>query len=171
MACEEILGFGRAGGVIGCLKAAASDPRRSYHVPDAGEPWTIVQAAVKDPSERCIPRDPEGRPWTWHVTDVRDCVQAVVLALEKDAANGRTFSVAGPKPARWDEVVPYLCEKLGEDYVEITIPNLWHFEFDLSAAREHLGYAPEYPPERMIDDALAFRAGTDIGVIPPAIPH
>ncbi len=173
MACDEILGFGRSAVVMGVLSGAARDPRTTMYTPDAtDEAVAAVRAAVDgDGSRRCVPRNPEGKPWTWHVTDVRDCVAAVVLALERDTANGGTFNIAGPKPARWDEVVPYLCGKLGESYVELTVPALWHFEFDLSRARDRLGYNPQYTPERMIDDALAFRAGKDIGVIPPAIPH
>ena len=171
MACEEILGFGRAATVIGALKAAVKDPRLTYYIADSEEPWKIVEEAVKSARQRCVPRDPDGNPWVWHVTDVRDAVQATLLALTRDEANGQTFSVAGPKPARWDEVVPYLCEKLGEEYVQVGVPVLWHFEFDLSRAKELLGYQPEYPPERMIDDAIRFRNGKDIGVIPPAIPH
>lgn len=168
MACDEVLGLCRAGVVIGTLKAGAGDPRYTLYVPGVKEPWKSVEAAVKSPAQRCIPRDPKGNPWTWHVTDVRDAVQAIVLSLLRESANGRTFNVAGPKPARWDEVVKHLCARLDEDYAEVTIPNLWHFEFDLSQAKEHLGYAPEYSPERMIDDAVAFRDGKDIGVIPPA---
>ena len=55
--------------------------------------------------------------------------------------------------------------------VEVDLPNYWHFEFDLSKARKLLGYNPQYSPERMIDDAIDFRNGKDIGVIPAAITH
>ncbi len=171
MACDEVLNGFRAGVVMGALKRAANDPRCTLYAEGAGEPWRLVEQAVESPQQRVIPRGPGGEPWTWHVTDVRDAVQAIALALAREEANGRTFNVAGPKPARWDEVVPYLCEKLGEEYAEVAIPNLWRFELDLTAAKKYLGYAPEFTVERMIDDAVRFRRGEDIGVIPPAIAH
>ena len=170
MACDEILNGFRAGWVTGALKRA--DARCSFYNPDAVEPWRIVENAVTDPeNQRVIAYGPNREPWTWHVVDVRDCVQAVELALDKEEAVGGTFCVAGPKPMRWDDTVKYLCEKTGDPCVEVDLPSLWHFEFDLARARQVLGYAPQYPPERMIDDALAYQAGKDIGVIPPQIKH
>jgi len=173
MACDEILSFGRAGVVVGMLRGAARDPRTTLYTPEATD--AAVKAAIEavdgDLSRRCVPRTPGGRSWTWHVTDVRDCAQAALRALDRDAADGQVFNVAGPTPLHWDVDVPYLCSKLGEEYVEVPTPALWHFEFDLSRARKILGYAPEYTPQRMIDDALAWKSGEDIGVIPPAIPH
>ena len=169
MACEEILEGWRLAWVDGVLRVA--DKRYTCYVPDAREPWKLVEDAVRDEKQRVIPYGPGRRPWTWHITDVRDVVHAVELALDKDEAIGETFCIAGPKPARWDEVVKHLCQRLGENYAEVDLPNLWHFEFDLSKSRKMLGYNPQYTPERMIDDGIAFRKGEDIGVIPPAIPH
>ena len=159
LAGDEALNLCRAGGVIGVLKKGVNDPRFTLYVEGVEEPWKIVEEAVERPAQRCIPRDLDGNPWVWHVTDVRDMVQAVLLSLAKDSANGKTFNIAGPNPLRWDEFVPYICERLGEEYVEVTIPNLWHFEFYLGYAEEHLGYDPEYTTERMIDDAIAYRDG------------
>ena len=153
------------------LKRGANNPNVTYYSPDDKSPWEIVEKAMKSAEQRCIPRGMDGRPWTWHVTDVRDAVQGVLLAMEKDEAIGETFNIAGPKPLLWDEVVEYLCQKLGEEYCECRLPNYWHFEFDLSKARGILGYDPQYDPKRMIDDGIAFREGKDIGVLPPAFAH
>jgi len=169
MACDEIINGFRRGWVTGVLQHG--DARYSSYNPDAVEPWKIVEAAAPDPNQHVIPYGPGHESWVWHVTDVRDCAQAVQLALENDRAIGETFCIASPQPARWSEVVPYLCDKLGDEYVEVELPNLWHFEFDLSKARNVLGYDPQYGPKRMIDDGLRFRNGEDIGVIPPAIAH
>ena len=126
---------------------------------------------MKTPDQFCIPRGKNGQAWIWHLTDVRDAVQGVILALEKDEAIDEAFNIAGPEPFRWDEGVSYMCEKLGKDYCECELPNFWHFEFDLSKAEKLLGFKPEYGTKRMIDDAIAFQNGEDIGVLPPAFPH
>jgi len=169
MACDEILNGWRRPWVTGVLQRA--DERYTCYVPGVAEPWKIVEEAVPDPETRVIPFGPGRRPWTWHVTDVRDTVHAVECALENEKAIGETFCIAGPKPARWDEVVKHLCKRLDEEYVEVDLPNLWHFEFDLTKAGNVLGYDPQYSPVRMIDDAIAFRNGKNIDVIPPAIAH
>ncbi|NJN82261.1 MAG: hypothetical protein HC802_08270 [Caldilineaceae bacterium] len=41
-----------------------------------------------------------------------------------------------------------------------------NYEFDLSKGRRLFGYAPQFDMKRMIDDALAMRAGAEVGVIP-----
>jgi nucleoside-diphosphate-sugar epimerase len=169
MACDEILEGCRVGWVTGVLRSA--DTRYTCYNPEAVEPWKIVEQAAPDPKQRVIPYGPGRRPWTWHVVDVRDAVQAVELALAREQVVGETFCIAGPEPMRWDNTVKHLCKRLGEEYVEVDLPNLWHFEFDLTKARAVLGYDPKYTVERMIDDGIAFRSGQDIGVIPPAIAH
>jgi nucleoside-diphosphate-sugar epimerase len=114
-------------------------------------------------------RDPNGRPYKKHVADVRDVVHGCVSALGKEAAIGHTLQLGGPGPFTWDEAVPYLSERTGIPFVDATstaIPT--YYEYDLSEARERIGFAPRYDIRRMIDDALAFQRGEDIGVLPTA---
>jgi UDP-glucose 4-epimerase len=112
-------------------------------------------------------RDRHGRPWKKHIADVRDIVHGCVSALGQPAAFGQIFQLAGPRPFTWDEAVPYLSERLGIPYIEAAVSGPPTFyEFDLSKPRELLGFRPQYDIRRMIDDALAFRRGEDIGVLP-----
>lgn len=112
-------------------------------------------------------KDAAGRPFKKHIADVRDIVAGCVAALGKPAAVGEAFQLAGPRPFTWDEAIPYLSERLSTPYVEATCGGVPTFyEFDLSKARERLGFVPQYDIFRMIDDAIAFRAGQDIGVVP-----
>ncbi|MDE3001295.1 MAG: NAD(P)-dependent oxidoreductase [Gemmatimonadota bacterium] len=112
-------------------------------------------------------RDEKGRPYKKHVADVRDIVQGCRLAMDAKDVSGRTIQLAGPAPFSWDEAVPHLSERLGIPYVETRLTgNPTFYEFDLSRARKLLGFKPEYDIRRMIDDALAFRRGGDIGVLP-----
>jgi len=111
-------------------------------------------------------RQAELVPWQWHVTDVRDCVQAALLSLDNTTIERDIFTIAGPPPANFEEVVTYKCSKLGTPYEEVHTAVTWRLDFDISKARELLGYSPEYDVFRMIDDAIAFRNGEDIGVIP-----
>ena len=63
--------------------------------------------------------------------------------------------------------IPYLSEKLGIPYIDgVSQGTPTHYQFDLSKARNLIGFEPQYDIVRMIDDALRFREGDDIGVLP-----
>ncbi len=172
MACAEPLSPWSAGVVMGQMRKWAGDPRSALYVPDAEEACRKVEEQIKSPGDLVVPRDPGGVSWRWHVTDVRDAVQACIKALEApESCFGKVYNVAGPDTADWDVVVPYVAEKTGREWYEVQVPKAWRFWFDISRARNELGYEPEYDIKRMIDDALRFKAGEDIGVIPPGIPH
>ena len=67
-----------------------------------------------------------------------------------------------------EEAIPYLAQKLDAPYVDVRladhIPTF--YEFDLSKGRRLFNYQPGHDIFRMIDEALAFRAGEETGVIP-----
>jgi UDP-glucose 4-epimerase len=112
-------------------------------------------------------KDQQGRPYKKHIADVRDIVLGLLAAFDKPAAIGETFQLGGPVPFTWDEAVPYLSERLGIPYVEAVsggVPT--YYEYDIGKARDLLGFRPAHDMFRMIDDALAFRRGETIGVLP-----
>jgi UDP-glucose 4-epimerase len=114
-----------------------------------------------------VMRDERGRSWRKHIADVRDIVGACVAALGKEAAIGQTFQLGGPAPFTWEEVIPYLSERTGIPYVEARSGGTpTSYEYDITKVRELLGYEPQFGIRRMIDDALAFKRGEQIGVLP-----
>src|SRR5205807_3940001 len=114
-----------------------------------------------------VMRDEHGRSYRKHVADVRDIVAGCLAALDKPAALGETFQLAGPAAFTWEEAVPYLSERIRIPYVEVRssgVPS--YYEFDLSKPRRLIGFTPTVDIFQMIDDALAFRRGENIGVLP-----
>ena len=166
MACDEVLNLGMGWNTTFGLRSAVN-PWCGFHVPDLGEPWLeIERKAEEDPELSFIPYNRNGLPWHWHVTDVRDVVQAVMLALDTEEVERDIFTIAGPRPTCMEEAVRYKCKKLGTEFEEVRTDVYWRLEFDISKAQSVLGYQPEYDVIRMIDDAVDFRGGKDIGVIP-----
>ncbi len=111
--------------------------------------------------------DQNGRLHKKHLADVRDIVHGCLCALGKQAAIGETFQLAGPKPFTWDEAVNRLATHLEIPVVEASIgPPATFYEYDLSKPRELLGFDPEYDIVRMIDDAMAFRSGEQLDLLP-----
>jgi UDP-glucose 4-epimerase len=131
--------------------------------------WESYGLDAWDGEERLVLlKDEQGRPFKKHVADVRDVVGGCVAAFDREQAAGDTIQLAGPGAFTWDVAVPHLSERIGMPYVEATAtqgpPSF--YEHDMTKARDVLGWEPRYDIVTMIDDALAFRRGEDIGVLP-----
>lgn len=167
LAASEILSFFTSRFPIGILKGAAADPRTNVFIAGVSEPWKIVEQAAPDPDTLVIPRDVRGRAWIHNFTGVRDTVQGAILALEKPEAIGETFNIHAAEGTRWDEAVLYLHGKTGKPHVEVQVPNYLEFYLDISKARRMLGYSPVQDYRVLIDEALAFEEGEDVGIVQP----
>lgn len=114
-------------------------------------------------------KDDRGRPFKKHIAEVRDIVHGCLCALGKPAAIGQTFQLGGPRAFTWDEVAPRLSQLFNLPVLEFTPDGPpTYYEYDLTKARQLLGFQPQYDIHRMIDDAVAFRRGQNIGVLPTA---
>jgi UDP-glucose 4-epimerase len=119
-----------------------------------------------DDEQLMLPRCMNGLGYKKHTGDVRDIVQGLLLALEKDEAVGLAFPLPGV-PFRWDLGVPYMAEKLGRDYIDVKVPGTGtYYEYDVSKAHEVLGYNPIHDEKSSIDIALALLRGEDTGWFP-----
>jgi len=119
--------------------------------------YAQLQAAIADnPKTLIIARDENGRAYKKHIAYADDIVAGFPAALGKSQAVGGTFQLAAPTPFTWDVAVPYLAEKLDLPTIDLRLADATptFYEFDISASRETLGYAPQYDIKRMIDAAL-----------------
>ncbi len=126
--------------------------------PAAQAVYAQLQAALADnPRTLLIARDGNGRPYKKHIAHADDIVAGFLAAIGKPQAVGGTFQLAAPTPFTWDEAVPYLAAKLGLPLIDLRLLEATptFYEFDLSASRNALGYAPQYGIRQMIDAALA----------------
>ena len=114
-------------------------------------------------------RNPDGRPYKQHLCDIRDIVQGLVLGIEKEAAVGEEYNLAGPAPFDWGEVIPYLSARYKLDFVEARVPDPTLFEFDVGKAKAMLGYRPRHDLESILDTAEAMRRGEDTEIIPTGV--
>ena len=162
---DEVLGHLGVAYVAGILRSQATDPTSALYAPGVQKPWRPVEEAIQEGYPLVIPRDLDGKSWMQDLVDVRDTVRGIVLALESEAAVGQAFNTTG-FGVTWEEAVPHLARKTGQSYKEIRMPNMWYWRCDNTKAERLLGYVPQITITQMIDDALAFKAGEDIGVFP-----
>jgi UDP-glucose 4-epimerase len=141
-------------------------PRSKVRVDGVPEPWKLIEQAVGDPSTLLIPRGLDGRSWVHHPTDMHDTVAGLVLMLEHEAAIGEAFNIFASSPTSWEAGARYVHERTGRPIAEVRLPNYWEFGIDIGKAKRLLGYDPQYDVRRMIDEALVYQDGADIGVIP-----
>jgi UDP-glucose 4-epimerase len=115
-----------------------------------------------------VARDEQGRSYKKHIADVRDIVAGFTQALGRPAVAGEVFQLAAPGPYTWEEAIPYLAARLSAPYVDVRLAGHTptYYEFDLSKGQRLFNYQPSYDIFKMIDDAVAFRAGEDTGVLP-----
>ena len=102
-------------------------------------------------------RHPDGRPLLRHIVAVEDCVQAFLLALQRDGIEGQTFLIAMTDPFNYVDAARYAAEKLGLDVLDLVDPVGQDFCIDTTKARYVLGYQPRFDICRLIDQAVEFR--------------
>ena len=102
-----------------------------------------------------VPLEEDGRPFCEHVCDVRDAAEAVVLALESEAAPGQAFNIAGPEPFLYTNVGPELAKKLGTRTVEARCRGIHSYALSIEKARAMLGFQPRFKVLDSLADALA----------------
>ncbi|MFQ5810063.1 MAG: NAD-dependent epimerase/dehydratase family protein [Armatimonadota bacterium] len=165
-ACDEVLNGWTVRSTAGIYRRGARNPLMHYYVDDDPEPWREIEAlAEAKGSALCAATDANGDPWERHSCDVRDVVGASLAALESDAALGGVFNVAAPEAMPQPELTEYLASETGDEVVSVATPTRRRVNCSVEKIAATF-YQPIYGWRRMIDDALALKAGEDIGVIP-----
>ena len=144
---------------------------KNYKGDDPAELETAeaVMKAWNGEEKFVLKRNPDGRPYKEHFTDIRDIVQGLVLGIEKDAAVGQEFTLGGNGVFNFEEVVPYLCERYKMDYADIKLTNPNYFEFDLTKIKTLLDFEPQHDIASILDAAEAMKRGEDVDIIPTGI--
>jgi len=116
------------------------------------------QTAYGGPRDAAVAlRHPDGKPMRRHVVAVEDCIQAFLLALERDGIGGETFNVAMAEPFDYTAIAPYVAERLAIDVVDLVDPVGQDFAIDVAKAQYVLGYRPQYDIRGLVDHAIEFR--------------
>ncbi len=91
--------------------------------------------------------------------DVKDVCQALVLAMEKNAANGEIFNVGTGLPITIAEVAEIITQKINPNLKptydqHYRIGDIRHCVADISKIKNKLGYSPTLSFEEGIDDLI-----------------
>jgi UDP-glucose 4-epimerase len=125
-----------------------------------------VAKALETPNGVCGIMDDKGVSWAVPFTDVRDTVDGTLRVIDSPDAIGDVFNLVGPSSTPFVAAAKLIAQHTDRPYVEVKMPFLWWFGVANNKARAVLGYAPKYDFPDMVEGALAFRSGKDIGVVP-----
>ena len=105
-----------------------------------------------------LARSENGRPVRMHITDTRDMVAGLVLALDHPAAAGRVFNLGATEPVDFEPLISAMSAITGYPVVTVDLPGPGVFyQTSNRRIRELLGYAPQWTIERMLEDAAMAR--------------
>lgn len=114
----------------------------------------LLRAADPGKPAHVLVRNEAGRPYRMHITDTRDMVSGLLLALESDKAAGETFNLGASEPVDFGRLLPAMAEITGLPVVAVDLPGAGvDYETSNARIRERLGFEPQWTIDRMLQEA------------------
>ncbi len=105
-----------------------------------------------------LARNEAGRPYRMHITDTRDMVDGVILAMDHAQAADGIFNLGATEPVDFAQILPRMSEITGYSIATVDLPGpgvSYHTSND--KIRRTLGFEPQWTIERMLDRAAEAR--------------
>ena len=103
-----------------------------------------------------LARNEQGRPFRMMITDARDMIAGLLLALDTPACIGGTYNLGATDAFDFAEMLPRMAAGTGLPLHAVDLPGPGVFyETNNQRFREVTGFIPAFSPERMIEEALA----------------
>lgn len=104
-----------------------------------------------------LARNGEGRPFRMMITDARDMVSGLLLALDTPGTMGETFNLGATDPVDFAVYLPIMAQKIGLPLRVVDLPGPGVFyETSNRKFQDVTGFSPAYPFSRMIEEAAGF---------------
>ncbi|WP_067339224.1 NAD-dependent epimerase/dehydratase family protein [Stappia indica] len=114
----------------------------------------LLRAADPGRPAHVLARNVAGKPFRMHITDTRDMVQGLLLALESDRAAGGIFNLGASEPVDFAQALPAMAEITGLPVVTVDLPGAGvDYQTSNAKIRETLGFEPEWTIDRMLQEA------------------
>lgn len=112
---------------------------------------------IGEPSH-ILARNENGRPFRMHITDTRDMVAGILLALDHPDAAGGIFNLGADDPADFSDVLPKMAALTGLPIVTVDFPGDGvYYHTSNKRIRITLGFEPQWTMDRMLEEAAAAR--------------
>ena len=105
-----------------------------------------------------LARNENGRPYCMHITETRDMVQGIIIALTRTEAAGKVFNLGSSHPVDFGWLVPRMAAATGYPVIEVNLPGPGvYYHTSNSRICKVLGFRPEWTIEAMLEDAIRHR--------------
>ncbi|WP_128255701.1 NAD-dependent epimerase/dehydratase family protein [Falsirhodobacter deserti] len=125
-----------------------------------GNAATVAALRAADPGHpaHVLARNAAGRPYRMHITDTRDMVAGILLALDHPAAAGQTFNLGADMPVDFGDLLPRMSQATGLPLVTVDLPGDGvYYETSNARIRDKLGFRTEWTIDRMLEEACLAR--------------
>lgn len=103
-----------------------------------------------------LARNENGRPFRMHITETRDMVAGILLALDHPDAAGEVFNLGSDEPADFADLLPRIAALTGLPIVPVDFPGAGvYYHTSNERIRNTLGFEAEWTMDRMLDEAAA----------------
>ncbi|MGH6763722.1 MAG: NAD-dependent epimerase/dehydratase family protein [Phyllobacterium sp.] len=118
----------------------------------------LLRAADIGMPAHVLARNQDGRPFLMHITDTRDMVAGVLLALDRPDAAGGVFNLGSDDPVDFAELLPRMASLTGLPVVTVDLPGAGvYYRTSNERIRDRLGFEARWTIDRMLDEAAAAR--------------
>jgi len=118
----------------------------------------ILRAADIGKPAHVLARNQDGRPFRMHITDTRDMVAGILLALDHPAAGGGVFNLGFDEPVDFADTLPKMARMTGLPVVTVDLPGAGvYYHTSNKRIRDTLGFRPVWTMDRMLEEAHAAR--------------
>ncbi|MBW9089557.1 NAD(P)-dependent oxidoreductase [Rhizobium wenxiniae] len=105
-----------------------------------------------------LARNQNGRPFCMHITDTRDMVSGILLALDHPDAAGGIFNLGGNEPTDFSELLPRMAALTDLPVVAVDFPGDGvYYHTSNEQIRNTLGFEAEWTIDRMLEEAAVAR--------------
>ena len=124
----------------------------------------ILQAADPGEPAHILARNENGRPFKMHITDTRDMVAGVLLAMSAPQARGEAYNLGATTPVDFPMLLEKMSEVTGFPVATVDLPGQGvYYETSNDKIRTDLGFEPEWTIDRMLAEAVEARKARVLG--------
>lgn len=124
----------------------------------------ILRAADPGTPAHVLARNEQGRPFQMHITDTRDMVQGLILALEHPDAAGEIYNLGATDPVDFADLLSKMSSITSFPVVTVDLPVAGvYYQTSNAKIRTQLGYKPEWSIDQMLTEAQAARKARLMG--------
>lgn len=118
----------------------------------------IFRSADPGQPAHILVRNEHGRPFQMHITDTRDMVQGLLLALDHADAAGEIFNLGATDPVDFERLLKAMSRITGYPVVTVDTPGAGvYYHTSNKKICTQLGFAPEWTIDRMLTQAATAR--------------